>query len=63
MPAEAVVNYNVNDFSEYEFCIAFIAQYTEVVLLYPAVCGPLAYAEECLKLLTVDPVFAFRIGE
>jgi len=24
---------------------------------------PLTYAEECLKLLTVDSVFAFRIGE
>ena len=58
-----MMTYNVNDFSEDELCVAVLAQYTEVVLLYPAVCGPLAYAEECLKLLTVDSVFAFRIGE
>ena len=63
MPAEAVMTYNVNDFSEDEFCIALIAQHAESVVLYPAVCGPLAYAEECLKLLTVDSVFAFRFGE
>ena len=63
MPAEAVMTYNVSDFSEDEFCISLLAQHAESVLLYPAVRCPFANAEERLKLLTVDSVFAFRIGE
>lgn len=58
-----MMTYKVGDFSENEPRIPILTQHPESVVFYPAVCGPLAYAEECLKLLTVDSVFAFRIGE
>ena len=58
-----MMTYKVSDFSENEPRIPLLSQHPESVVLYPAVCSPLAYTEECLKLLTVDSVFAFRIGE